>query len=222
MNKIPQKAIVAKLKGNEPRVDSRLIADGLGISHHQFIALTEKYKTQVTTLGVVLFQTDKVKEKVGRPERFIYLNEDQCYALVTLTKNTTRAVELKFLLVKAFSCARESLAAGTDYLPSYREAHYNLSQLIRLNGSSVPESVHHNNLEKMINKALGIPPGSRTQLPPALRSAISVAEGIANAACEEALKTGQDHKAAYKKAKINILRYAGTVVPSLPLLEHAA
>ena len=222
MNKTPQKTIVAKLQGNEPRIDSRLISNGLGITHHNFIALTEKYLPQLNTLGVVLFQTDKVKAKMGRPERFINLNEDQCYALVTLTKNTARAVELKFALVKAFSYSREALTAATDYLPSYREAHDNLSQLIRLNGSSMPESIHHINLEKMINKALGIPSGSRKQLPPALRSAISVAEGITSAACKEALKTEQDHKAAYRKAKLDVLRYAETVVPTLPLLEYAA
>ena len=221
MNKTPQTTIVAKLQGNEPRIDSRLISNGLGITHHNFIALTEKYLPQLNTLGVVLFQTDKVKAKMGRPERFINLNEDQCYALVTLTKNTARAVELKFALVKAFSYSREALTAATDYLPSYREAHDNLSQLIRLNGSSMPESIHHINLEKMINKALGIPSGSRKHLPPALRSAVAVAEGISNAACEEALKTGQDHKAAYQQAKADVLHFAATVVPTLPFLEYA-
>jgi len=74
----------------------------------------------------------------------------------------------------------------------------------------------------MINKALGIPSGSRRQLPPALRSAVSVAEGIASAACEHALKTGQDHKAAYQKAKVDVLRYAETVVPTLPVMECTA
>ena len=222
MNKTPQTTIVAKLQGNEPRIDSRLISNGLGISHNNFIALTEKYLTQLNTLGVVLFQTDKVKAKMGRPERFINLNEDQCYALVTLTKNTARAVELKFALVKAFSSAREALAANADYLPSYKAAHDKLSQLVKRNGSSVPESIHHANLEKMINKDLHIPSGSRKQLPPAARSAISVAEGIVSAACEEALKAGEDHKSAYKKAKYNVTRYANTVVFTLPLLERAA
>ena len=141
---------------------------------------------------------------------------------MTLSKNTEQAVDLKFALVIAFSEAREVLASVTDYLPRYREAHDNLLQLVRLNGSSVPKSIHHRNLEQMINKALGIPYGSRKQLPPALRSAIAAAEGISSAACGKALKTGQDHKAAYQKAKADVLRYAATVVPTLPLLEYAA
>ena len=222
MNVTSQKALTAKVKNNEPRIDSRLIASGLGVTHIHLVEQVDKYKVRLITLGLVRFETEKVKAKMGRPLRFVCLNENQCYALVTLSKNTDRAVDLKFALVMAFSEAREALASVTDYLPSYREAHDNLSQLVRLNGSSVPESIHHRNLEQMINKALGIPSGSRKQLPPALRSAIAVAEGISSAACEEALKTGQDHKAAYQKAKADVLRYAATVVPTLPLLEYAA
>jgi len=214
--------IVAKIKGKEPRIDSRLIAGGLGIAHHNFIALAEKYRSRLSTFGLVLFETDKVKAKMGRPERVVYLNENQCCALVTLSKNTERAVDLKFALVMAFSEAREALAADTDYLPSYREAHDNVAQLVRFHGSSVSESIHHANLERMINKALKVPAGSRKQIPPAIRSAVAVAEGIANAAYKEALITGQDHKIAYKKAKVSILRYAETVVHTLPLLEYAA
>ena len=222
MNVTSQKAVTAKVKNNEPRIDSRLIASGLGVTHIHLVEQVDKYKVRLITLGLVRFETEKVKAKMGRPLRFVCLNENQCYALVTLSKNTERAVDLKFALVMAFSEAREALASVTDYLPSYREAHDNLSQLVRLNGSSVPESIHHRNLEQMINKALGIPSGLRKQLPPALRSAVAVAEGISNAAYEEALKTGQDHKAAYQKAKADVLRYAATVVPTLPLLEYAA
>jgi phage regulator Rha-like protein len=222
MNVTSQKALTAKVKNNEPRIDSRLIASGLGVKHIHLIEQVDKYKVRLITLGVVRFETEKVEAKIGRPARFIYLNENQCYALVTLSKNTERAVDFKFALVSAFSEVREGLAAVTDYLANYRETHDNLAQLVRLNGSSASESVHHTNLERMINKALEIPTGSRKQLPPAIRSAVAVAEGIANAAYKEALITGQDHKTAYKKAKVSILRYAETVVPTLPLLEYAA
>lgn len=222
MSNSKQNIIVAKVKGGEARIDSRLIAGGLGIEHHNFIALIEKHRARLETLGIVLFQTEKINKGRGRPERYIGLNENQCYALVTLSKNTERAVDLKFALVNAFSEAREGLAATTDYLPSYREAHDNLAQLLRLNDSSVPDSVHHINLEKMINKALGVPTGSRKQLPPAARSAVAVAERIANVAYEQALKAGLDHKAGYQKAKAGVLRYAETVLPTLPVLEMSA
>jgi phage regulator Rha-like protein len=215
-------AIVAKAKNNEPRIDSRLIAGGLGVSHNHLIEQIEKYSERLKFLGIVRFETEKLNSSRGRPERLVYLNENQCFFLVTLSKNTARAVDLKFAIVMAFSELRENLASITDYLPNYREAHDNLAQLVRLNGSSVPESRHHANLERMINKALRVPKGSRKQLPPATRSAAAVAEGIANAAYKEALKTGQDHKVAYQSAKLNVLRFAATVVSTLPSLEVAA
>ena len=217
-----QNAIVAKAKNNEPRIDLPLIAGGLGVSHNHLIEQIEKYSERFKSFGIVRFETEKLNGGRGRPERLVYLNESQCYFLVTLSKNTERAVDLKFALVMAFSEAKEALAASTDYLPNYREAHDNLAQLVRLNGSSVPGSVHHINLERMINKALGIPKGSRKQLPSAIRSAVAVAEGIANAAYKEALKTGQDHKEAYQNAKLNVLRFAATVVSTLPLMEGLA
>jgi len=217
-----QKALMAKVKNNEPRIDSRLIASGLGVTHIHLVEQVDKYKMRLITLGLVRFETEKVQAKMGRPARFVYLNENQCYALVTLSKNTERAVDLKFALVSAFSEVKEALASVTDYLPSYREAHDNLAQLIKLNGSSASERIHHINLEKMINKALRIPSGSRKRLPPASRSALAVAERIAGMACEEALKTGKDHKTAYQKAKAGVLRYAETVVHTLPLLEHSS
>ena len=216
-----QNAIVAKAKNNEPRIDSRLIAGGLGVSHNHLIEQVEKYIERFKSFGIVRFETEKLNSGRGRPERLVYLNENQCYFLVTLSKNTERAVDLKFALVTAFSEVREALAADTDYLPSYREAHDNVAQLVRFHGSSVSESIHHANLERMINKALKVPAGSRKHLPPATRSAIAVAERIASVAYEQALYTGQDHKAAYQRAKTGVMNYAKTVVPILPLLECA-
>ena len=222
MNTTPQKAIVANIKNNEPRIDSRLIAGGLNVQHRHLIALVDKYLNELSSFGIMRFENAKISQARGRPIRLTFLNESQCYLLVTLSKNTTQAVRLKVALVTAFEEAREALTAATDYLPSYKEAHDNLAQLVRLCGSSVPEGIHHANLEKMINKALCIPTGSRRQLPPAIRSAIAVAERIASAAFEDALRAGENHKAAYQKAKFNVTRYAHTVVSTLPLLERAA
>jgi phage regulator Rha-like protein len=222
MNTLSQTDIVAKIKSGEPRIDSRLIATGLNVEHRHLIALVDKYLEELSTFGIMRFENAKIGQARGRPVRLVYLNESQCYLLVTLSKNTVPAVRLKVALVKTFEAAREAFAATTDYLPSYREAHDNLAQLLRLNDSSVPDSVHHTNLERMINKALGIPIGSRKHLPPATRSAIAVAERIASVAYEQALQAGLNHKLGYQKAKADVLRYADTVVPTLPVLESAA
>ena len=217
-----QLTLVAKVKDNEPRIDSRLIAKGLDISHNHVIEQIEKYQSKLSTLGIVRFETEKISNKRGRPERITYLNENQCYAMVTLSKNTDKAVALKFALVEAFAEAREALNAHKDYLPSYHGAHQSLGLLVRLCGSSQPESTHHRNLEKMINKALDLPSGCRKQLPPATRSAVAVAERVAKVAYDQALTQGQDHKTAYKLAKAGVNNYADTIRHTLPSLEVAA
>ncbi len=92
----------------EQRVDSRVIAEQLGVQHKNTIALTEKHTRHFEKFGVVPFQTDKPSKGTagGRPERFALLNEDQAYFLLSLTKNTTRVVDLKVCLVMAFREAR--------------------------------------------------------------------------------------------------------------------
>ena len=141
MNVTSQKALTAKVKNNEPRIESKLIADGLGVKHRYLVDQIEKYQNRLRTLGILRFETSKRNRGRGRPERLVYLNENQCYALVTLSKNTERVVDLKFALVAAFSKSREALTASIDYLPSYREAHDKLAELVKRHGSSVPEVV---------------------------------------------------------------------------------
>ena len=60
MNVTSQKAITAKVKNNEPRIDSRLIASGLGVTHIHLVEQVDKYKVRLITLGLVRFETEKV------------------------------------------------------------------------------------------------------------------------------------------------------------------
>ncbi|MCS7729602.1 Rha family transcriptional regulator, partial [Pseudomonas aeruginosa] len=98
----------------EARVDSRVIAERLGVKHKNTIALIEKHTKHFARFGVVPFQTEKPSKGThgGRPEKFSLLNEDQAYFLLSLTKNTVRVVELKANLVMAFRDARNQ--AGLD------------------------------------------------------------------------------------------------------------
>ncbi|NHN36898.1 Rha family transcriptional regulator [Pseudomaricurvus alcaniphilus] len=212
-------AIEVTIKNSEPRVSSRLIANGLGIQHKNLLELLETYQTDFKEFGTFAFETRKSK---GRPQRFACLNEDQAYLLLTYSKNTPRARAIKKSLIKAFREARETLVSKTDYLPCYHECHDAISTLVRKSGSSTPEPIHHMNVEKMINKAFGIPVGIRSKLPPSLRAAISMAERIAGVHYQRAMDTGDDHKTAYKAAKAAIERCANTVRDSLPLLNGEA
>ncbi|MEH6625727.1 MAG: Rha family transcriptional regulator [Motiliproteus sp.] len=205
----------------ESLVDSRIMAAHLGNQHKHTLKLIRCYQSQLETLGVMRFQNSKPLKgsKGGRPEAYALLNEDQCYLVLTLCTNTEQAVVLKLKLVKAFKELRESLAAKVDYLPCYRECHDAVSQLVRQSGSTTPEHIHHMNIEKMINRSLGIPSGERKHLPPYWRTAVSMAERLAGSHYKRAISAGGDHKQAYQDAKSAVALYVDSVREALPMPE---
>lgn len=90
-------------------VDSRLIADGLGIQHKNVLATIKKYVDEIQDFGHLAFQTETVSNTVGAKNAvvFCYLNEDQATYLMTLSKNTDKVRECKRTLVKAFRDAKQ-------------------------------------------------------------------------------------------------------------------
>lgn len=206
---------------NESLVDSRIIAAHLGNHSRHTMELIRSYELQFQSLGVMRFQTAKPSKgsKGGRPEIYALLNEDQCYFLLTLCTNSEQAVALKLKLVRAFKGLRESMAAKMDYLPCYRECHDAISQLVRASDSTTPEYIHHMNIEKMINRTLGIPSGERKHLPPYWRTAVSMAERLAGSHYNRAISVGGDHKQAYQDAKSAVALYVDSVREALPMPE---
>lgn len=88
---------------NENVVDSRLIALELGVDHNKWINnIVRKYETEITQFGIMPVQQAKPNLS-GRPEIFYYLNENQCYFVTTLSRNTERVVKCKAAIVRAFS-----------------------------------------------------------------------------------------------------------------------
>lgn len=95
-------------------VDSRLIAESLGIEHRALMQTIKKYETRIEQqFGVITFEMSKPLEgsQGGRPEKFAWLDEDQSMFLMTLSRNTDRVVECKANLVRAFSKARKMIPA---------------------------------------------------------------------------------------------------------------
>jgi phage regulator Rha-like protein len=112
---------LANVKG-QLLVDSRIVADNLGVQHDNFIQTITTYRSQIEELGVFRFETEKpVKGSTGRPQRFCYLNENQSVFVMTLSRNTAQVVQFKLSLVKAFSKAKEqktsfeSIASEKDW-----------------------------------------------------------------------------------------------------------
>ena len=91
-------------------VDSRLIAQDLGITHKSLFETLDNYLHRIeAAFGVVRFETEKPLKgsKGGRPERVAYLTEDQSTLLMSFSRNTPRVVDCKVALVQAFSQAKQ-------------------------------------------------------------------------------------------------------------------
>lgn len=91
-------------------VDSRLIAEVLGIGHGDWIRnVVKKYQSEIEgDFGVIRFENGKLGEE-GRPTVYALLTEDQATCLMTYSKNTDQVRAAKRNLVKSFSKAKDLL-----------------------------------------------------------------------------------------------------------------
>lgn len=97
----------------EARVDSRMVAEHLGVAHKSTYQLLTNYACDFKELGLLPFQMESVKKEGGRGsklQKYALLNEDQAYLLLAYSKNTRKVRQLKLSLVKAFKAAREQAA----------------------------------------------------------------------------------------------------------------
>lgn len=180
---------------SELRVDSRILADKLQNQHKNVIELVDRYAEQFKRFGVLPFETEKPNSSAGgRPERFALLNEDQSYFLLSLSRNTDHVVELKANLVAAFSEARKPRGAEEEYLPTYRALH---DRVHCLAAQSSNAKFVHMNVNKLINKTVGVEAGGRHGLPVPRKSLMVVAQATAT----HAMASAKDHHDGYQMAK---------------------
>jgi phage regulator Rha-like protein len=90
-------------------VDSRLIAERLGIEHESFLRTLDTYQTQIEgAFGILRFEIGKIEGR-GRPQKYAFLTEDQATFVMTLSRNTPEVLQCKIDLVLAFSRAKQLL-----------------------------------------------------------------------------------------------------------------
>lgn len=194
---------------NEARVDSRLLAEHIGIQHKNVLATIDNQILRFERFGIIAFKTRKSKR--GIPERYALLNEDQSYLLLTFSKNTDRVADLKVELVMAFSRFRQHVQVDSDYLPYYHELHDSVKALAGVahkNGSLTDERLFHINFNRLINDAFGVEAGHRKDLPGHLRAKITAANVIAKELLDSAIASGLDHKSTYQYVKKGIKAFA--------------
>lgn len=116
-----------------PRADSRWIAKQLGVQHKNLLVLIEEHQAEMREFGTFAFETRKTR---GRPERFVFVTEDQAVFLGTLSKNTKAVVAFKVQLVKAFSAARRAIQREAKRVPigTHTDRSVQISNSKRVNG----------------------------------------------------------------------------------------
>lgn len=181
----------------EPRIDSRLLAKSLRNKHKAVMALIERYTDKFKDFGQLPFKKE-VGDRAqggGNPERFALLNEDQAFFLLSLSRNSDHVVSLKARLVKAFGEARRAAGQhGAEYLPSYHQLH---DEIHTLAAGSDHEHFVHMNVNKLINKTVGLEPGQRSTASMPVQSLLAVAQAVA----VKAARGAPDHRAGYQRIK---------------------
>lgn len=75
------------ISNGEYRVDSRLVAQGIGIQHDNLMQTISKYQRRLEKYGILLFETGKIKGR-GRPEQYVLLNKEQFGYLLMFVRVT--------------------------------------------------------------------------------------------------------------------------------------
>lgn len=177
---------------DEPRADTRVLAQHLGILHRSVFRLVSDYRPDFEAFGKVRFEN--APSSSGQSEKFALLNEDQAFLLLTYSRNSVRVRALKVRLVRAFADARRAAELHNEYLPTYRDLH---NQMHRLAQGSSSERWAHANLNKLVNRTAGIESGQRARADVPRKAMLIAAQHIATVAMQGAA----DHHDGYERAK---------------------
>lgn len=173
------------------RVDTRVLAQHLGNQHENVMRLAKDYRADFEQFGILRFTTGEIRGR-GQPEKFALLNEDQCYLLLSFSRNTARVRALKVRLVRAFADARKAAAIRqAEYLPAYHELHDAIKAAA---GGSPNERWMHINANRALNKLAGIDAGQRHSAGAMTQSLLSVgsllaARAVLKASCHREIQT---------------------------------
>ncbi|KWZ43722.1 hypothetical protein WS72_13230 [Burkholderia savannae] len=195
----------------ESRVDSRDLAFHLDIQRESVARKLNDYAEDFVALGILRFQIGEIRGR-GQPERYWLLNEDQCYLLLTYSRNTDRVRALKLRLVIAFRDARSRQAMHDGvYLPSYHALHDEVAEMARrahLASSVAGDEVFHCNVNKLANKVCGLRAGERQSLNPTQRAILTATQEVIRASLRRSMADGDDHRVAYRAVKQAAEEYA--------------
>lgn len=119
-------------------VDSRLIAQDLGLKHPSFFRTIVKYKNDLEErFSLLRFEIEAVKSNRGvKHQKYALLTEGQAIAAATLCRNTEKVVAVKFKLTQSFLSAKALLAQSPAPIPSQLDLAKQVVQLLELEAAN--------------------------------------------------------------------------------------
>ena len=107
-------------QGPDLMADSRAVAQLFGIQHKNLRELIETHSVQLEQLGIYRFQTAKLLDGAGRPEKFAYLNFDHIVHHITKVTALLQAATSKTLFYELFAAVfygQKQLLLGQSNAP---------------------------------------------------------------------------------------------------------
>ena len=146
------------VQSKEPRIDSRLVAKEMGITHKSLMNLIRSNKNDLKEFGSLPFQKASRKRGVGAVTiTYVLLNENQfdLISRIARGKNHKQIIDFKVRVTKAFANSREREKVKREYLPFYHQSRDALSMMQGV------KKYHYINLAKAENRFTGLYSGER-------------------------------------------------------------
>lgn len=201
------------MRNHEPRIDSRLFADHVGIKHKNLYALIKSHKTELRELGTLPFQTETCAHDTGATvARFALINADQFDYMCRIVRgrDPERMKRFKLDVTKAFAKRRAVDPVRREYLPGYHESREGLKAL----GA---EKHHYINLARAENRVTGLMGGERRSATEQQLGVLIVMQKIEQAAFDEAIQNGLSPTDAVREVSRRMETFAAlmSVAPML-------
>ena len=216
----------------EPRVGSKMLADGFEVQHQAAQKLIQKYMDDFKEFGeVVEFcaripKTSTKSMARDQTQMEYFLNEQQAAFFGTLTRNSLTSVQFKKRLVKEFYAMRRQLDAlkshqstdqwqaarleGKAHRRSETDAIKAFVEYAQKQGSGSADR-YYEALTKMENAALFVVAGKYPNLRNIMSSAQLFQIGCADQIIVKALKSGMEQGMPYKDifqvAKAEVMKF---------------
>jgi len=213
---------LSSMKG-EARVDSRIIANELGIKHINFIETLNKYESELKELGQLPFKTEVGyrQQGGGNPQKYALLNEDQAVFALTLSRNNPTVVACKLALTKAFKQART--IANNQTNPewcqlrlelkfthrAFTDALKALCEYAHTRGSESTQDKFQMSYAKLLKQTFGY--ANRDTLDGLMLKTVEEAERLTALNIYAGIAANTPYKEIYQQVKIKIEAYAEIV-----------